>query len=45
MAQMQARLLAYVDVIWIMVLLTAMLIPLAFLMRRPKKGAVMPLGH
>jgi DHA2 family multidrug resistance protein len=45
MAQMQARLLAYVDVIWIMVLLTAMLIPLAFLMRRPAKGAVMPMGH
>ena len=38
MAQMQARLLAYVDVIWIMVVLTAMLMPLPFLMKRPAKG-------
>jgi len=37
MAQIQARLLSYVDVIWLMVALTAMLIPLPFLMRRPKK--------
>ncbi len=38
MAQIQARLLSYVDVIWIMVGLTAILIPLPFLMRRPKEG-------
>ena len=37
MAQRQARLLAYVDVIWIMVALTIMLIPLPFVMRRPRK--------
>jgi len=37
MAQIQARLLSYVDVIWVMVALTAMLIPLPFLMRRPRK--------
>jgi DHA2 family multidrug resistance protein len=42
MAQIQARLLAYVDVIWVMVALTAILIPLPFLMRRPKKMATMP---
>ena len=42
MAQIQARLLAYVDVLWVMVALTAILIPLPFLMRRPKKvGVVM----
>jgi MFS transporter, DHA2 family, multidrug resistance protein len=41
MAQLQARLLSYVDVLWVMVALTAILIPLPFLMRRPKKvGAV-----
>jgi DHA2 family multidrug resistance protein len=41
MAQIQARLLSYVDVIWMMVALTAMLIPLPFIMRRPKKAGVM----
>ena len=45
MAQIQARLLAYVDVIWIMVALTAILIPLPFLMRRPKKIGPAPAGH
>ena len=42
MAQLQARLLSYVDVLWVMVALTSILIPLPFLMRRPKKvGSVM----
>ncbi|HET6205393.1 MAG TPA: MFS transporter, partial [Terracidiphilus sp.] len=36
MAQIQARLLAYVDVLWVMVAMTSILIPLPFLMRRPK---------
>jgi DHA2 family multidrug resistance protein len=45
MAQIQARLLAYVDVIWIMVFLTAMLIPVPFLMKRPKKAVAAPVGH
>ena len=45
MAQMQARLLAYVDVTWVMVALTAILIPLPFLMKRPKKLAPTPVGH
>jgi len=45
MAQIQARLLAYVDVIWIMVALTGMLIPLPFIMRRPKKLQPAPSGH
>lgn len=45
MAQVQARLLAYVDVIWIMVALTAILIPLPFLMRRPAKAAPSPMAH
>jgi DHA2 family multidrug resistance protein len=39
MAQIQARLLSYVDVLWVMVALTSILIPLPFLMRRPKKIA------
>jgi DHA2 family multidrug resistance protein len=45
MAQIQARLLAYVDVIWILVALTAILIPLPFLMRRPKKLGPVPAAH
>jgi DHA2 family multidrug resistance protein len=45
MAQIQARLLAYVDVIWIMVVLTAMLIPIPFLMNRPKKAGPAPMAH
>jgi DHA2 family multidrug resistance protein len=45
MAQIQARLLSYVDVTWIMVASTAILIPLPFLMRRPKKLASAPVGH
>ena len=38
MAEIQARLLAYVDVIWIMVGVTACLVPLPFLMKRPPKA-------
>jgi len=45
MAQIQARLLAYVDVIWMMVAVTALLIPLPFLMRRPKKNTAASVGH
>jgi MFS transporter, DHA2 family, multidrug resistance protein len=45
MAQIQARLLSYVDVIWIMVGTTAILIPLPFLMRRPAKTVKAPMGH
>ena len=45
MAQMQARLLAYVDVIWMMVFVTVALVPLPFLMRRPAKMASAPVGH
>jgi MFS transporter, DHA2 family, multidrug resistance protein len=45
MAQVQARLLSYVDVIWVMVALTAILVPLPFLMRRPAKIAPAPVGH
>ncbi len=45
MAQIQARLLAYVDSIWVMVALTAILIPLPFLMKRPKKRVTVMAGH
>lgn len=44
-AQIQARLLAYVDVIWVMVVITAILIPLPFIMRRPRKLQPAPTGH
>jgi DHA2 family multidrug resistance protein len=39
MLQSQARTLAYVDVIWILVALTGCLIPLPFLMNRPARGS------
>ena len=45
MAQRQARLLAYVDVIWIFVLITLVLVPIPFLMNRPKKAAAVSIGH
>jgi DHA2 family multidrug resistance protein len=45
MAQIQARLLAYVDVIWMMVVLTILLIPLPFLMQKAKKGESISAGH
>jgi len=38
MAQIQARLLAYVDVIWVMVFITAILVPIPFVMKRPAKA-------
>jgi DHA2 family multidrug resistance protein len=41
----QARTLAYVDVIWILVALTGLLIPLPFLMQKPKKGAAAVMAH
>ena len=46
MAQLQARLLAYVDSTWVMVAVTATLIPIPFIMKRPPKmkGPV-PMGH
>ncbi|MFP5237282.1 MAG: DHA2 family efflux MFS transporter permease subunit [Acidobacteriota bacterium] len=45
MAQRQARLLAYVDVIGIFVLITIVLIPMPFLMQRPKKTGAVSMGH
>ncbi len=45
MAQIQARLLAYVDVIWVMVGVTAVLVPIPFIMKRPKKLPAAPMGH
>ena len=38
MMQQQAATLAYVDTVWALVILTACLIPLPYLMQRPKKG-------
>jgi DHA2 family multidrug resistance protein len=46
LAQLQARLLSYVDVTWIMVATTIILIPLPFLMKRPPKlKGPAPMGH
>jgi len=45
MAQRQARVLAYVDVIWIFVLFTLVLVPIPFLMTRPKKMGSVAVGH
>ncbi len=46
MMQSQARTLAYVDVIWILVALTGCLIPLPFLMNRPaKRSAAVEMVH
>jgi DHA2 family multidrug resistance protein len=46
MMQSQARTLAYVDVIWILVALTGCLIPLPFLMKRPaKRSAAVEMVH
>jgi len=38
MMQQQAATLAYVDTVWMLVVLTACLIPLPYLMQRPKKS-------
>jgi MFS transporter, DHA2 family, multidrug resistance protein len=38
MMQQQAAALAYVDTVWALVIMTACLIPLPYLMQRPKKG-------
>ena len=45
MAQSQARTLAYVDVLWILVATTALLVPLPFLMQRAKRGAKAEMVH
>lgn len=45
MAQAQARTLAYVDVLWILVASTALLVPLPFLMKKPKRGAKVEISH
>jgi DHA2 family multidrug resistance protein len=41
----QSRLLAYVDVIWFMIAVTIILIPLPFIMKRPKKVAAVTAVH
>ena len=45
MAQVQARLLSYVDVVWIMVVILLLLVPLPFLMQKPEKMGAVPMGH
>ncbi len=43
--QMQASLLAYVDVFWTLMLISLAAVPLALLLRKVKLGAAAPVGH
>jgi DHA2 family multidrug resistance protein len=43
--QLQASLLAYVDVFWILTLISATAVPLALILRRVKLGGPAPIGH
>jgi DHA2 family multidrug resistance protein len=43
--QMQASLLAYVDVFWTLMLISAAAVPLALILRRVKLGGPAPAGH
>ena len=42
---MQASLLAYVDVFWTLMLISASAVPLALILRRVKLGGPAPVGH
>lgn len=44
-AGMQASLLAYIDVFWILMLLSLAAVPLAFVLRKVKLGAAPPGRH
>jgi hypothetical protein len=41
MVMQQATTMAFIDILWLMSIVCALLIPLAFLMQRPKPGAAM----
>jgi DHA2 family multidrug resistance protein len=43
--QMQASLLAYIDVFWTLMLISAAAVPLALIMRKVKLGAGAPIAH
>ncbi|MFZ1171384.1 MAG: EmrB/QacA family drug resistance transporter, partial [Bradyrhizobium sp.] len=43
--QLQASLLAYVDVFWTLMLISAAAVPLALILRRVKLGGPAPVGH
>jgi MFS transporter, DHA2 family, multidrug resistance protein len=43
--QVQASLLAYIDVFWTLMLVSAAAVPLALLLRKVKLGAEVHLGH
>jgi DHA2 family multidrug resistance protein len=43
--QTQATYLAYIDVFWTLMLLSAAAVPLALILRRTKPGAAAPVGH
>jgi MFS transporter, DHA2 family, multidrug resistance protein len=43
--QLQSSLLAYVDVFWILTLISAAAVPLALILRRVKLGGPAPVGH
>jgi DHA2 family multidrug resistance protein len=43
--QTQAAFLAYIDVFWVLTLISLALVPLAFILRKVKLGAAAPVGH
>ena len=43
--QLQASLLAFVDVFWILMLISAAAVPLALILRKVKLGGPAPVGH
>jgi MFS transporter, DHA2 family, multidrug resistance protein len=43
--QLQATLLAYIDVFWVLTLISAAAIPLALSLRKVKLGGAAPVGH
>ncbi|MGY4285086.1 hypothetical protein ACVWXO_004306 [Bradyrhizobium sp. LM2.7] len=43
--QAQAALLAYMDVFWVLTLISLAAIPLALMLRKIKPGGAAPMGH
>jgi len=43
--QIQAAFLAYIDVFWVLALISLAMVPLAFILRKVKLGGAAPAGH
>jgi DHA2 family multidrug resistance protein len=43
--QMQAAYLAYIDVFWLLMLMSLATVPLALILRKVKPGAAAPVAH